>query len=269
MAGMKITTSILAVALMLAHPVLGQADATALETALHGKPLGLRSYSVDPVATYTWLNGKLVPGAIQLHGMAAFFADTVRQKGSKITIEGQSSILVRNEGKLAPMGRVPMRLEIDLQGADAATVYPKLQAELFFPNMQSALGSLPEFVSDMLPFPADGKFQSTCHCSHIFQDGKWVKLTENDPKLTAPGFIKMSKNPSLNQMAIDAKVSGTITLIYYVNDIGRVDEVWLAKPLGPLLDESAAKSGRENLLRPATYDGKPVGTVLVQTISAN
>jgi hypothetical protein len=79
----------------------------------------------------------------------------------------------------------------------------------------------------------------------------------------------MSTNPGLNQMAIDEKVSGTITLIYFVNDIGRVDEVWLAKPLAPGVDESAAKAGRENLLRPASYDGKPVGTVLVQTISAN
>jgi hypothetical protein len=266
---MKIATTILGAALLLTHPVLGQGDVSALETALHGKPLGLRTYSADPVTTYTWLNGKLVPGAIQMHGIEAFFSDTVRQKGSKITIDGQSSILVRNEGKLAPMGRVPMRLEVDLQGADAATVIPQLQAALFFPNMQAALNGLPEFVSDMLPFPADGKVPTTCRCSHIFQDGKWVKLEENDPKLKGPTFIKMASNPGLTQMAIDAKVSGTITLIYFVNDIGRVDEVWLAKPLAPGVDASAAKSGRENLLRPATYDGKPVGTVLVQTISAN
>ncbi len=31
------------------------------------------------------------------------------------------------------MGKTPMRLEIDLQGADAAAVVPQLQAALFFP----------------------------------------------------------------------------------------------------------------------------------------
>ena len=50
---------------------------------------------------------------------------------------------------------------------------------------------------------------------------------------------------------------------------GRVDEVWLAKPLSATLDESAAKSGRDNIFQPATLDGKPVGTVLIQTIPVN
>jgi hypothetical protein len=64
-------------------------------------------------------------------------------------------------------------------------------------------------------------------------------------------------------------LSGTITLIYVITDAGRVDEVWLAKPLSATLDESAAKSERDNVFQPATLDGKPVGTVLLQTIPVN
>ena len=70
-------------------------------------------------------------------------------------------------------------------------------------------------------------------------------------------------------MAIDEKISGTITLIYLVAETGGVDEVWLAKPLSDTLDESAAKSERDNVFQPATLDGKPVGTVLIQTIPIN
>jgi hypothetical protein len=54
-----------------------------------------------------------------------------------------------------------------------------------------------------------------------------------------------------------------------ITDAGRVDEVWLAKPLSATLDESAAKSERDNVFQPATLDSKPVGTVLVQTIPVN
>jgi hypothetical protein len=256
-------------AMLLVRPAVAQTDAAALETALHGKPLGLRNYSADPVVKYTWLGGKLISGSVELRGTTAFLVDTVRQKGSKVTIEGQSETLVRNAGKLAPMGKNPMRLEIDLQGADAATVFPQLQAALFFPSIKAALDALPDSVSDIVPFSSDGVFHSACQCTHILQDGKWVKIDEKDPKLTAPAFTKMAKTPGLDQKAIDEKLSGTITLIYIISDMGRVDDVWVAKPLGTDLDEMATKFARENMFRPATYEGKPVGSVGMQTISVN
>jgi hypothetical protein len=121
----------------------------------------------------------------------------------------------------------------------------------------------------MLPFSSDGIYHSTCHCAYILQEGKWVKIAENDPKLVPPKFVKMTSNPGLTQKAMDEKVSGTITLIYSINERGVIEEIWLAKPLSPDLDESAARSGHENVFRPATYDGKPVGTILMQTISTN
>ncbi len=221
------------------------------------------------MAKYTWFDGKVIPGPIDLHGIRAFFTDTVQKKGSKIVIEGQSSTLVRVGPKLAPMGKVPARLEIDLQGADAPAVFPKLQEALFFPSLSVALQSLPNYVTDMLPFSSDGKFQSTCHCSHVFQDGKWVKVEGSNASLTPPTVLKAADNAGLDQKAIDAKVSGTVTLIFSVSVTGWVDEVWVAKPLGSGLDESAAKSLRESTCNPATFDGKPVGAVLIQTLGVN
>ena len=78
----------------------------------------------------------------------------------------------------------------------------------------------------------------------------------------------MVPNPALNKMAINAKLSGTITFIYLVSDMGRVDELWLAKPFGDL-DESAAKTSRRRHVKPATLNGKPIGTPLVRTIPVN
>ena len=178
----KFVVILVAAVTLFARPVLGQASVEALETAIHGKPLGLLTYSADQVARYTWTDGKLLPAYVELHGLRAFFPDTVRLKAGKVLIEGQSSTLVRNGAKLAPMGKTPMRLEIDLEGADAATVVPQLQAALFFPSLSGALGGLPPSVAGILPFPSDGVYHPE-HSSHIFEDGKWVTLEENDAKL--------------------------------------------------------------------------------------
>jgi len=215
------------------------------------------------VAKYTWFDGKVIPGPIDLHGIRAFLTDTVQKKGSRIVIRGQSSTLVRVGAKLVPMGKIPARLEIDLQGPDASTVFPKLQEALFFPSLAVALQSLPEYVSDLLPYSRDGRFESKCHCSYIFQDGKWVGLEANDHKLRLPAMLKAAETPVFDQ------VSGTLALIFSVSDVGRVEEVWVAAPLASGVDESKAKSLRESTFNPATLDGKPVGAVLIQTLGVN
>jgi hypothetical protein len=265
----KILMLALAAMVLLARPAVAQTDPTALETALHGKLFGLKGYPADPVVKYTWTGGKLLPGPVDLHGIMAFFPDTVRLKSGKITIDGQASTLVKNGPKLAPMGKVPMRLEIDLGGADAATVLPQLQSELFFPGIKAALDGIPVYMADMIPFSADGKFYTSCHCTPILQDGKWVKLAAGDTKMGAPGVVKAATNEGLDQKGIDEKVSGTISLVYLVSDAGRVNEVWVAKPLSADTDAMAAKAGRGSVFSPATYEGKPVGTVMLQTIPVN
>ena len=162
-----------------------------------------------------------------------------------------------------------MRLEIDLQGADPATVLPQLQPELFFPSVKAALDGIPIYVADMIPFSADGKFYTTCHCTPIQQEGKWSKLDAGDTKLTAPSVVKAVTNPALDQKAIDQKVSGSISLVYVISESGRVNEVWIAKPLSPETDAIAAKAGRDSVFSPAAYEGKPVGTVMLQTVPVN
>ena len=261
---------IFAATVLLARPLLGQTDAAALEAVLHGKAFALRSYSADPVVKFTYLDGKLIPDPILLHGLGAFFTDTVRQRGSRILIEGHIEALVRDSGRIAPMGSMPMRLEVDIQSANPAVAFPQLQNLLFFPNLKEAMDGLPVFVADFLPFPNDGKLlPPACHCIHVFQDGKWVQVEVSDPKFKAPVNIKQNLNPALAQMAIDEKVSGIIAFVYYISDAGRVNEIWLARPLGSSLDEGAAKSGHADIFQPATLDGKPVGSVVIETVPVN
>ena len=85
----------------------------------------------------------------------------------------------------------------------------------------------------------------------------------NDPKLRLSTMLKAAETPVFDQ------VSGTLALIFSVSDVGRVEEVWVAAPLAPGVDESAAKSLRESTFNPATLDGKQDGAVLIQTLGVN
>jgi hypothetical protein len=264
-----IGTCILAATMFVACPLFGQTDASGLESALHGKLLVLRSYSADRVTKLTYVDGKIYATPF-MHGLAAFLSDTVQQKGNKVLIDGQSESMVMDNGKVRLMGQIPMRIEVDLQDTKPEVAYPQLQALLFFPTMKEALASLPEYVADILPFPTDGKVPPpACHCIHVFQNGKWIQVASDDPKFKPPLTIKENSNPALPQMAIDQKVSGIIVFLYVITDVGRVNEIWLARPLGADMDESAAKTGHADTFKPATLDGKPVGSVLLHPVPVN
>jgi TonB family protein len=248
----------------------GQADVRALQGALHGKQLGLRSYSADADAQYKWVNGGLVTGAVHLHGLEAFLTDSVTLKNGKIVIKGNRETLVRNGTDMATAGRTPMTLEIDLQGANPAVVIPQLQTALFFLHLQDAIAGLPKMVAQMLPASAEKiptevnrtktkerTISSTRDFYRIYKDGNWIDIKKSGSKYTPPDVIKTA-DPVFSQEAIDKKISGTVSLALHVSENGRVDEVWLLRPLGFGLDESAANTVRQYVFRPAQLDGKPV-----------
>lgn len=112
----------------------GQQDIRPLEQTLEGRPMALRSYSADSVASYVLAGGTLVPGPIRLHTLGVFTTRSVKVKRDKIVIEGERETLVRDVDKnqVEPIDEAPMRLEVDLHGADSATVLSRLKEMLFF-----------------------------------------------------------------------------------------------------------------------------------------
>ncbi len=260
-----IWTTVLSAVMALALPLVvsGQTDVRALQDALHGKQLELRSYSADPVAEYKWVNGGLVTGTVNLHGLEVFLTDSVSRKKGKIVFQGNRVTLVRNGTDVATAGRSPMRLEVELNGADPAAVLPQLQTAMFFPHLQDAIDGLPKMVSHMLPAPIDktqpteGATKSKCVCYHIFKEGNWIDIEKSVSKYTGPAVLK-SAEPEYSQEAREAKISGVVLLAIHISEKGRVDEVWLLRPLGIGLDENAAKAARQYLFRPAQLDRKPV-----------
>ena len=247
-----IWTAVLSVAMVLSLPALasGQTDVRALQDALHGKQLGLRSYSADSVTRYKWVNGGLLTGDIKLHGLEVFADDSVKLKGGKIVFQGNQETLVRNGTDVATAGRTSMTIEVDLQGADPALVIPQLQTAMFFPHLQDAIDGLPNLVAHMLPAQIDKSLKNrvptepTCDCYDIFRDGNWTKIEKSVSKYTNPVVLKFAE-PKFSQDARDAKISGVVRLFTHITETGRVDEVWLMRPMGFGLDENAGNAVRQ------------------------
>ncbi len=268
-----IWTTVLSAVMALALPLVvsGQTDVRALQDALHGKQLELRSYSADPVAEYKWVNGGLVTGTVNLHGLEVFLTDSVSLKKGKIVFQGNRVTLVRNGTDVAAAGRSPMRLEVELNGADPAAVLPQLQDALFFPALGSAIAGLPKIVSQMLPYHIDKMQQPTSYTNstndyyRIFKDGMWIEIAKSVATYTNPAILKQPE-PTYSQEARDAKITGSVSLVLHVSEKGKVDDVWLLRPLGFGLDENAADTVRQYVFKPAQLDGKPVEAVLIVAV---
>ncbi len=255
--------------MVLAYPVAlsAQTDVHGLQQALHGKQLGLRNYSADAVAKYRWADGGLASDPVALHGLEVFLDDSVKLKGGKIVFQGNRVTLIRNGTDLAAAGRSPMTLDVDLQRADPAVVIPQLQMALFFPDLDTAIAGLPNLVARMLPASVEiiqsmrSQKGLSCDCYRIFKDKNWTEIEKSKSKYTLPVITKMV-NPAYSQEAKEAGVSGKVSFCIHVSDTGRVDEVWLLRPLGFGLDQNAAKSVGQYVFQPALLDGKPVEAAL-------
>jgi periplasmic protein TonB len=93
----------------------------------------------------------------------------------------------------------------------------------------------------------------------ILINGQWSDVQSS--KVTLPWLIS-SAQPQITNEASHAGVHGTVRLVVVVSDKGKVDEIWLAMPIGYGLEERAADAARQYLFRPALYEKKSVGTML-------
>jgi hypothetical protein len=258
-----------AVTTALAISASAQTDVKALQSAIHGKPLGLRSYSADAEADYTWTDNHLSSRPVKLHGLEVFVDDSAYLSYGKIVVTGTHETLLRYGSKLALEARSPMVLKIDLKGADPATVIPQLQAALFFPDLQSAIDNLPRMVANMIPAAVDKSSEDgsstkpTCDCDRIFKEGSWIDIEKSSARYRYPVLIGGDTTfPEFSQAVMDNKISGIITVAIHISDKGRVDEIWLLRPLGFGVDEVEADSVRTYRYKPAQLDGKPIESVI-------
>jgi TonB family protein len=258
MSSICIRLSIGTVWILTALPALAQTDARGLEDALKGKQLVLRSYSADKIAHYDWADGKLVDAPASVHTLGVFDATSAKLKGQKLSISGSRATLIRDAktNKLGLASKSQVEIEINLNGADAASVLPQLRTLLFFPDLAQAIAGLPERVAKFVPasVPRDVS-PDPCHCQQLLRDGEWVKVPLSDSKLSPPTLIH-AEDPNYTSDAMGAKV-GPVRVRMLIDTEGNPTDLWLTVSQGYGLDESVEAAVQKYRFNPARYDNKP------------
>ncbi len=248
------------VGIAVAWPASAQVDAHGLEGALKGKQLVLRSYSAEKVASYKWVDGKLVDAPASVHTLGIFVPGSVKEKGRKLSISGTRATLIRDAKTDKPdlAGKSDVVIEIDLNGADPASVLPQLRDMLFFPDVGSAIAGLPDPVARAVPASVPPKVSvDPCNCSKFFRDGEWVEAPLHGPRLKLPSVVHVEQ-PSYTEEAKQAHVNGSVRFSFRVDTKGEPTDLWLTVSQGYGLDEAAEEALRKYRFAPALYDGKPV-----------
>jgi TonB family protein len=249
--------------LAMARVGCAQADAKALQDELKGKKLGLRSYSAEPVAHYDWDGDKIVAVPGRTFAVGVFTASSVKLKNGVVVMTGKRAVIVFDPKKngLALSPEVPMRLELDLHGAAETAVLPKIKQMLFVEDLPGLVKDLPPPLREMKRMLL-GEVAAPCACAHALQDGRWIDIPAKGNADYMFPRVTYQTEPEFSEEARAQKISGSVIVTIFVDDKGRVGDVWLNKPLGFGLDEKAVAAVRTYKFDPATYKGKAVGVVL-------
>jgi len=237
-----------------------QSDPQALEQALKGKQLHLRSYSADSTAHYTWTNGVLVAEPPQLSTFGIFTAASVKLKGHVLTIAGDEATLVRDvkTNNIGMAGHSRMSLVIDLGPANPDAVLPQLQDQLFFPDGTTAHAGLPHSVLEQVPYSSVGRLQpSGCNCTPVIRDGQPIEVPLHDPDFTQVRVTSIA-DLEYTPEARSANIKGTVLLTFLVNTKGQATDIWVLRSLGFGLDQAAASAASKYRFAPASYRQQPV-----------
>jgi TonB family protein len=242
-----------------------------VQKLLKGKPLGLKSYSAEPVTHYDWTKGNIVAVPGKTFAVALFTTSSVQSKDGVITLTGKRALIVRDpkKGNLVLAAGVPMRLDVDLHGAPESEVLPRMREMLFTEDLPDLIESLPaplRELREMMEFDiGEGKAGAGCGCTHILKDDDWIDFEAKGdadyplPRITCQAEAKYSEEVRKNEEARKNKVARSVVLVVYVDDLGQVGNVWIVEPLGHGLDAKAVAAVRTYKFEPATYKGKTVG----------
>ena len=251
------------IGVLTALPLVAQTDTRGLEDALNGKQLVLRNYSAEKIAKYEWVDGKLADAPANVHTLGIFVPSSVKIKVQELSISGTRATVIRDAktNKLGLAGKSHAEIEIDLNGADGARVFPQLRSLLFFPDLAQAIAGLPERLARFTPaFVPNHVSVDPCHCEQFFRDGEWVEVPEHDSRLIPPILIH-AEDPKFTSDARGVKV-GAVRVTMLIDSKGNPTDIWLVVSQGYGLDESVEAAVQTYRFNPARYDNQPVAIEL-------
>ena len=231
----------------------------------------LRDFNADAEVRWRWNGAALVPSAPKAHMLGVLIADSIKIKDSKIEIRGERHTLLQNKDATLVLSKTmdTVRVEVDLAGADIASVLPKLADLLFYSDRESALADLPNKYEKVLPIKVDSDCCSSkkpedknCDCANLGA----ANCTRESPTV---GMIGMKPprpirivDPEFSKEARQAKFSGIVQVGLDVDASGHPQNVWIIRSVGLGLDTKAANSVNQYIFAPATCHDHPVPVAL-------
>lgn len=225
----------------------------ALRDSLLKKQMFLRGYSADTTINWKWDGSKLVETDPQFLALSAVTVKTVKLNGTHLAIQGDRQILVRSEGRNAQFSAetVPVTIDIDLGSGDPAKILPDVSAAIFYSEMNSAIRDLPNAVVGLLPSPPKPPATSdTCDCKSSSSCSDYI------------GYVEMKgiQLPAVKTPAAPPADAVTVTVVPSLDEAGKLQALWLGRPLDPASDLAALQLARGYSYTPATCHDSPVGT---------
>jgi TonB family protein len=99
-----------------------------------------------------------------------------------------------------------------------------------------------------------------------FDAGAWSSLPHDSSRITQLKRLH-TQFPLYSVQARQAHAQGSVICAFVVSEIGKVESIWLLKPLGYGLDEAAVTALLESTYTPAKVDGHPVGEASVDVMN--
>jgi hypothetical protein len=207
----------------------------------------LQNFSADPVTSFEWTANGLSSTPPKVRTLGVFKISSAKLHNDSLELTGSRSTIYKDrKWKQTLLGGEPVVIKIALNGADPGQVLPTLKPQLFFPTLQDAIAAIPLLDRQMV-YPTDEPPRPNPPCP--VADAHYER-----PKLI------YGEVPDLTEEAIEEHFTGSVTMIFTVDENGHPTDLWLKKPAGLGLDEQASKSVSNYRFKPATCDGTAVKT---------
>lgn len=240
-----------------------------LRSSLANQQLVLRNFSGQDTVQATWSGSGFTLDQPQWREFGILKVDSVKLKGQTLTLRCTRQGVVRDAlGHTALYGKpTKINIDLDLQGADPAQALPSVRDALFFPSVEDAVASVPKPLQRSIPFPIDGpphankaEMTKPCDCARSGMSPCDVD-TGKDEQVHPPKFL-YGADPRFTDEARRDKLNGNVLVELTADKNGKPQDVWILRPLGLGLDESAAQAVLTYAFQPATCHGNPVSVYL-------
>ncbi len=235
------------------------------------KQLVLRNFSGEEKVRGRWNGSALEVDEPRWRTLGVLTVDAVKLKDGMLTLSCTRRILIRDKSDEMKLYDDAMPVEVEIQMGDsaAAEALPELNGDLFYPTIHDAIAALPSGVKERLPARIDrgpikaheaSKPNPLCDCA--MKDSADCAISSAMSEGMRPPKYLGGEAPDFTDRARKAKRHGLVDVSLQVDENGHPVDLWIIRPLGMGLDESAAESVLTYKFRPAMCHGEPIRVYL-------